>query len=70
MKALAPPKYLIDAGPLVALFARRDRWHDRAKSVFFALGEPLSASELVIGEAAWNLGQNSPSTFELLNFID
>lgn len=69
MKALAPPRYLVDAGPLVALFARRDRWHEWAKGVFFTLGEQLWASELVIGEVAWNLGQNSPATAELLSFI-
>src|SRR5205085_12471939 len=56
-------------GPLVALFARRDRWHEWAKGIFFSLGEPLWASELVIGEVAWNLGQNSSATRELLSFI-
>lgn len=68
MKALAPG-YLVDAGPLIALFARRDRWHKWATEVFFAIGEPLWTSELVLAEAAWNLGQNSPATLELLNFV-
>jgi predicted nucleic acid-binding protein len=60
---------LVDAGPLIALFARRDRWHKWATEVFFAIGEPLWTSELVLAEVAWNLGQNSPATLELLSFV-
>lgn len=69
MKALAQPRYLVDAGPLIALFAKRDRWHGWAKEIFFSIGEPLWTSELVLGEVAWNLGQNSAETLELLSFI-
>lgn len=68
MKALAP-NYLVDAGPLIALFARRDRWHPWAVETFAAIGEPLWTSELVIAEVSWNLGQNSPATLELLSFV-
>ena len=68
MKALAP-NYLVDAGPLIAIFARRDWWHSWAVKTLADIGESLWTSELVIGEVAWNLGQNSPATLELLSFI-
>ena len=68
MKALAP-NHLVDAGPLIALFARRDRWHSWALETFTAIGEPLWTSELVIAEVAWNLGQNSLAALELLSFV-
>lgn len=68
MKVLAP-RYLVDAGPLIALFARRDRWHQWAVETFATIGEPLWTSELVVAEVAWNLGQNSPATLELLSFV-
>jgi uncharacterized protein len=68
VKALAP-HYLVDAGPLIALFARRDRWHQWAVQTFTAIGEPLWTSEVVVAEVAWNLGQNSPATLELLSFV-
>jgi len=69
VKALAQPRYLIDAGPLIAVFARRDWWHAWAVNTLGSIGEPVWTSELVIGEAAWNLGQNSSATLELLSFI-
>ncbi len=68
MKDLAP-NYLVDAGPLIALFAWRDRWHSWAVATFATIGEPLWTSELVVAEVAWNLGQNSPATLELLSFV-
>ena len=68
MKALAP-NYLVDAGPLIALFARRDRWHSWAVETFSTIGEPLWTSELIICEVAWNLGQNSAAALESLSFV-
>lgn len=69
MKALAQPRYIVDAGPLIAIFARRDWWHSWAVNTLNSIGEVAWTSELVIGEVAWNLGQNSPATSELLSFI-
>ncbi|MBI2517375.1 MAG: PIN domain-containing protein [Opitutae bacterium] len=69
MKALAQPSYLVDAGPLIALFARRDRWHGWARDIFFSITEPLWTGELVVCEVAWNLGQNTAEARELLSFI-
>lgn len=69
MKALAQPRYIVDAGPLIAVFARRDWWHAWAVNTLDSIGEAVWTSELVFGEAAWNLGQNSPATRELLDFV-
>jgi len=68
VKASAP-NYLVDAGPVVALFARRDQWHWWAVKTFAAIAEPLWTSEVVVAEVAWNLGENSAATRELLNFV-
>jgi len=54
---------------LIAAFARRDWWHAWAVDTLGSIGETAWTSELVLGEAAWNLGQNSPATLELLGFI-
>lgn len=51
------------------MFARRDWWHTWAVNTLGSIGESIWTSELVLGEAAWNLGQNSPATLELLSFI-
>jgi predicted nucleic acid-binding protein len=51
------------------MFARRDWWHAWAVNTLGSIGEPVWTSELVIGEAAWNLGQNSAAAMELLSFI-
>ncbi|MBC7771123.1 MAG: DNA-binding protein [Pyrinomonadaceae bacterium] len=54
---------------MIAVFARRDWWHTWAVNTLNSIGEPAWTTELVMGEAAWNLGQNSPATRELLSFV-
>ena len=68
MKASAP-NYFVDAGPIVALFARRDQWHQWAVETFATIAEPLWTSEVIVAEVAWNLGESSPATLELLSFV-
>jgi len=63
------PNCFVDTGPIVALFAQRDQWHHWAVETFAAIAEPLWTSEVVVAEVAWNLGENSPATLELLNFV-
>ncbi len=62
-------RYLVDTGPLVALFNRDDAWHIWAEQTFTTIDEAFWTSEAVITEAAWNLGENSPAARELLAAI-
>jgi uncharacterized protein len=44
-------RYLIDAGPLVGAFSRRDQWHEWSARVVATLDEPVFTTEIVFGEA-------------------
>ena len=46
---------LIDAGPLVAVLNRRDRWHEWAVEVLSGLTEPLVTCDAVLSEAVFLL---------------
>jgi uncharacterized protein len=63
-------RYLVDTGPLVAMFNRADAWHSWAEQTFATIDESFWTSEAVITEAAWNLGENSPAARELLAAVD
>jgi len=69
VKALAQPKYLVDAGPLIALLNLRDHWHDWAEQTLDVLAEPLWTSEVVLAEVCYNLGQNSAPVHRLLILV-
>ncbi|MBI5771761.1 MAG: DNA-binding protein [Verrucomicrobia bacterium] len=42
--------YLVDAGPVVGLFNRKDQWHAWSASVLTVLDEPLATTETVWAE--------------------
>ena len=69
MKALAQPRYLVDAGPLIALLNRRDQWHAWAEQALDVLAEPLWTSEVLLAEVCYNLGQNTAAVHRLLSLI-
>ena len=69
MKALAQPRYLVDAGPLIALLNRRDQWHAWAEQALDVLAEPLWTSEVLLAEVCYNLGQNAAAVHRLLSLI-
>jgi len=69
VKALAQPKYLVDAGPLIALLNLRDQWHDWAEQALDVLAGPLWTSEVVLAEVCYNLGQNTAAVHRLLGLI-
>ena len=46
---------LVDTGPLVALFNRRDRWHQWVTDVLADLTEPLITCDAVLSEAIFLL---------------
>ena len=56
---MAEPRYIVDAGPIVAALNRRDGHHAWAKAVFASLGEPPVTCEAVLTEVCWHL-RDSP----------
>lgn len=56
---MADPRYIVDAGPIVAALNRRDGHHAWAKAVFAALGQPPVTCEAVLTEVCWHL-RDSP----------
>ena len=56
---MAEPRYIVDAGPIVAALNRRDGDHVWAKAVFATLGEPPVTCEAVVTEVCWHL-RDSP----------
>ncbi len=69
MKVLAQPRYLVDAGPLIALLNRRDQWHVWAEQALDVLAEPLWTTEVLLAEVCYNLGQNTAAVHRLLTLI-
>jgi uncharacterized protein len=61
---------LVDTGPLVALFDRRDAEHDRCKHVLKGLREPLTTTTPVLTEVFSMLGPGSRESSRLREFID
>lgn len=62
-------RYLIDTGPLLALYARKDSWHAWALSTMAVIDDCVWTSEAVVTEVAWNLGENTPAVRALLGAI-
>ena len=60
---------LADAGPLVALFDRRDNAHRRCVEVLKKADEPLATTLPVLTEAFHLLGATSASASALMDFI-
>lgn len=56
---MSEPRYIVDAGPIVAALNRRDGFHTWAKAVFASLGEPPVTCEAVLTEVCWHL-RDSP----------
>jgi predicted nucleic acid-binding protein len=61
---------LVDAGPLVALFDRRDAHHDRCTNVLKSLREPVKTTIPVLTEAFHMLGPASRESDRLREFIE
>ena len=59
---------LVDTGPLVALFDRRDAEHDRCTRFLKALREPLKTTIPVLTEAFYMLGPASRESDRLRDF--
>ena len=63
---MASSPVIADTGPLVALFNRRDAWHEWAKSVLADLAEPLLTCDAVLSEAVFLLANHTQHGVERL----
>jgi len=61
---------LVDTGPLVALFNRRDAEHDRCVKALKSVREPLMTTIPVLTEAFHMVGPASPQSDRLRDFVD
>lgn len=59
-------RYLVDAGPLIGWFSRRDQWHDWSTQALQSVDDVLWTSEAVFAEACYQLGGNSPEVAALV----
>jgi predicted nucleic acid-binding protein len=60
---------LVDAGPLVALFDRRDEEHETATKKLAAIREPLLTTVSVLTEATYMLGPGSTGSDALRQMV-
>lgn len=63
-------RYLVDAGPLIGWFSRRDQWHGWSTQALQAVDEVLWTSEAVLAEACYQLGGNTPEVAALVELVD
>lgn len=63
-------RYLVDAGPLIGWFSRRDQWHDWSTQALQAVDDVLWTSEAVFAEACYQLGGNTPEVAALVELAD
>ena len=61
---------LVDTGPLVALFDRKDKEHDRCVRALKSLREPLITTTPVLTETFYVLGPASRESDRLKDFIE
>ena len=60
---------LVDAGPLVALFDRRDAAHRRCVETLKSIDEPMATTAPVLTEAFHLLGPSSAGAQGLMEFV-
>ena len=60
---------LVDAGPLIALFDRRDAAHGRCVETLKSIDEPMATTPPVLTEAFQLLNPSSASAVNLMDFI-
>ncbi len=60
---------IVDAGPLIGWFNAADQWHAWSVSVLSGRRGPLHTTEIVLGEACWQLGGNTQVAHALLDLV-
>jgi predicted nucleic acid-binding protein len=63
------PRYIVDAGPLIAALNRRDVHHEWARAVFESLGGPPATSEAVLTEVCWHLRESPEAVARVLEMV-
>ncbi len=61
---------IVDAGPLIGWLNATDQWHGWSVSVLKKVKGPIHTSEIVLGEACWNLGGNTKPVHALLSLVN
>jgi predicted nucleic acid-binding protein len=62
-------KTIVDAGPLIGWLNAADQWHKWSVAVLAARRGPLHTTEIVLGEACWQLGGNTQAVHALLDLV-
>ncbi len=62
-------KTIVDAGPLIGWLNAGDQWHEWSVNVLSARRGSLHTTEIVLGEACWQLGGNSQPAHALLDLV-
>ena len=62
-------KTIVDAGPLIGWLNAADQWHEWSVAALSARRGPLHTTEIVLGEACWQLGGNSQPVHALLDLV-
>lgn len=60
---------LVDAGPLIGWFDAADQWHEWSTTVLARHRGHLHTTEIVLGEACWQLGANTQAVHALLTLV-
>ncbi len=60
---------IVDAGPLIGWLDAGDQWHQWSVSILSTRRVPLHTTEIVLGEACWQLGGNTQAAHALLDLI-
>ncbi len=62
-------KTIVDAGPLIGWLNAADQWHEWSVAALSARRGPLHTTEIVLGEACWQLGGNTQPAHALLDLV-
>jgi predicted nucleic acid-binding protein len=62
-------KTIVDAGPLIGWLNAVDQWHQWSVAALSARRGPLHITEIVLGEACWQLGGNTQPAHALLDLL-
>jgi predicted nucleic acid-binding protein len=60
---------IVDAGPLIGWLDAADQWHRWSVSILASRRGQFHTTEIVLGEACWNLGGNTQAVQALLNLV-
>ena len=60
---------IVDAGPLIGWLNAADQWHGWSVAALSARRGPLHTTEIVLGEACWQLGGNTQPAHALLDLV-